>query len=200
MTVKVLLVESHPAVCIGLRTIFRSQKSVEILGEAGSVEEALYLARELTPDVIVTELGLDEANSGLVLCKKVKSLSNAPYVIFYTAHNNTEELISCRRSEVDGYVHKSERPERLLEAIREAYCGRQKWCIGQKPEETGTPFGEDSEENVLTSREQEVFELLRRRRTSREIATALSISPHTVETHVSNIVGKSRLQSRREIS
>lgn len=200
VTIRIVVAENHSTTRVGIRKLFEAEQEVELVGEAETVGGALELVKELNPDVLVTDLTLGEKGNGRELCERAKSLAHPPNLVFHTAHNSTEELLSCRLFEADGYVHKSEKPEKLIEAIRAACRGEQRWYIGQEPEEINVRLQEVLKNTFLTFREREVFELLRSRRTDAEIARELSISTSTVNTHVTNLLRKLGLSNRLEIS
>ncbi|MGB3680979.1 MAG: response regulator transcription factor [Rubrobacteraceae bacterium] len=200
MAISIIITESHPTTRVGIRRLFETEEDMKLVGEAGTVREALTLVEKLNPDILLTDLMLGEKGNGIELCERTKSLPNSPHVVFHTAYNSTKELILCRFSKADGYVHKGEKPGKLLEAIRYAYCGGKPWCIGQEVEELDVQLRVALERNVLTPRELEVFELLRRRRTDAEISAELYVSLGTVNTHVTNVLRKLGCRSRLDLS
>lgn len=196
---RVLIVEDHPTTRVGIRTVLELGDH-EVVGEAGSAKEALRFVEELGPDLVVLDLRLRGEDGGVRLCRDIKALPDAPLVLAYTAYNSVEELAACRAAGADGYVHKSEEPDELLDAAERLRAGRGAWLLGAEIEEPDLKLREALKCADLTAREREVFELLRKRRTDPEIAEQLSISPLTVKTHVANILGKLGFGSRREIS
>ncbi len=197
---KVLLVEDHPTTRFGVRTIVELEEWIEVVGETEGAGEALRLVEEKNPDLVVLDLLLRGEDGGIELCRNLKSLPDPPYVLVYSAYNGPEEIAACRLCGADAYVHKSEDPEQLLDALRSARAGEGKWVTGVEHEDPDALLQEAQEQANLTEREQEVFALLRRRRTDPEIAEELSISPHTVKTHVANVLAKLGYTSRRDLS
>lgn len=200
VAIRVVVADTHEITRMGIRRLFEAEEDIELVGETETMREALKLVEGIGADILVTCLLLGARGNGIELCERAKFLPSSPRVIFHSAHNSTEELILCKFSEADGYVHKSEKPTNLLEAIRDAYRGEQRWCIGQGAEELNAHLREALERDILTPREKEVFELLRRRRTDTEISQELYISCETVRTHVTNVLRKLGSRSRLDLS
>ncbi len=197
---RVLLVEDHPTTRLGIRTVLELKDGIELVGEAENAGEALQLVRELDPELVILEMRLKGENVGTELCREIKSLPEAPHVLIYTAYNSPEDIAYCQLSGADSYVHKSEAFEKLLEAIDSARTGERAWLVGVEPEGSELWIRAAVEQDALSSREKEIFALLRKRRTNPEIARELHLSPETVKTHVTNILRKLDVDSRRDIS
>ena len=197
---RILLVEDHPTTRFGAKTVVELAEGVEVVGEAERAEEALSLIKERKPNLVLLDLRLRGGGGGIELCREVKSLPDSPYVLIYSAYNSPQEIAACRLCCADGYVHKSEDPDKLLEALEKARAGESVWLLGLEYEDPDARLAEAREQADLTEREEEVFCLLLKRRTDPEIAEELSISPHTAKTHVTNVLAKLGYTSRREIS
>ena len=199
MKIRTLIVEDHPTMRLGIRTILEVSGEIEVVGEATNAHDALLLARDVEPEVVVLDLRLGDTVGGVDLCRKIKSLPRPPRVVIHSAYNSTEELYACRLCGADGFVHKSEAATRLPGAVKAAHTGASEWLMGAWPKETTTSTAEQHRAS-LTARETEILDLLTRRRTNPEIASELSLSPLTVKTHVARILNKLGLKSRRDIS
>ena len=197
---KVLLVEDHPTTRFGAKTVVELTEGVEVVGEAEHADEALELIEERKPDLVLLDLKLRGGSDGIELCREIKALSDPPYVLVYSAYNSPKDIAACRLCNADGYIHKSEDPEQLLQALEKARAGESVWLLGLEPEEPDARLDEARRQADLTEREEDVFALLLRRRTDSEMAEELCISPHTVKTHVANVLAKLGYASRREIS
>jgi len=197
--VRVLIVEDHPAMRLGIRTLVGLCEGAEVVGEAVRADEAMDRAQETGPDLVVLDLRLCGGDDGVELSRELKALPHPPHVLVYTAHNSTEYLYRCRLSGADSYVHKSEDTARLLQALERARRGEKVWMLGVEVEEAEIRVRRHSDRANLTPKEREVFSLLLRRRTNPEIACELGLSTLTVKSHVSRILRKLDLTSRREI-
>lgn len=194
------MVDDHPPIRLAIKTVLGTEKDLRIVGEAEDAEEALQLAKELEPDLVILDLRLRGEHSGLELCREIKSLSDPPYVMLYTAYNSPQEIASCRLSGADSYVHKSEDAALLLDIIKSIRAGKERWVLGIEMEEVRIQLQTAREQGILTDREMEVYGLLLQRRTNPEIARELSVSPETVKTHVTNVLHKLEYGSRYELT
>ncbi len=190
--------DDHPTVRFGLKHLLAS--AAEVVGEAENAGDAVRLAGELRPDVVLLDLRLGE-ESGIEACREIKALSDAPRVLVFTAHASVEDVAGATLAGADGYLHKGVAGEELLGAIQRVYAGGRVWLLpAQDEEEAASRIRESSGEARLTPKEKEVFALVLKRRTNAEIAGELYISLYTVKNHVSSILRKLGLKSRREIS
>ena len=195
---RILLVDDHPTVLFGLRHLLGSA-GFEIAGEAGNAAEAIRLAEELNPDLVLLDLRLGE-DSGIEACREIKASMHTPRVLVFTAHASVEDVAGATLAGADGYLHKGVAGEKLLDAIQRTHAGGRVWLLSaQNEEEAAARIKYASDEARLTPKEKEVFALVLKRRTNAEIARELYISLYTVKNHVSSILRKLGLKSRREI-
>ncbi len=195
---RILLVDDHPTVRFGLKHLLEAAGD-EVVGEAGNAAEAVRLAGELRPDVVLLDLRLGE-DSGIEVCRELKTLPDAPRVIVFTAHTGVEDVAAATLAGADGYLHKGLAGEELIGAVRRTGAGGRVWLLPAAEEAAASRIEEVSGEARLTPKEREVFALVLKRRTNAEIAKELYISLYTVKNHVSSILRKLGLKSRREIS
>ncbi len=196
---RILLVDDHPTVHFGLKHLLESAAGTEVAGEAGNAADAVRLAGELRPDVVLLDLRLGE-DSGIEVCREIKALPDAPRVLIFTAHTGVEDVAAATLAGADGYLHKGVAGEELIDAVGRIHAGGRVWLLPAAEEEAASRIEEASGEAWLTPKEKEVFALVLKRRTNAEIARELYISLYTVKNHVSSILRKLGLKSRREIS
>ncbi len=202
---RVLIVDDHPVVRLGVRAMLEEQPDLEVCGEAGGFREALERIEELAPDVVVSDLALPDAN-GLELLNHLQRHGPAVPTIMLSMH---DELIYAERALKAGaraYVMKQKGPGALCEAIRAARANRihLSEAMTQRllarasgvrdPAPAGTPL------DVLTDRELGVFELIGTALPTAEIAQRLHISVKTVDTHKAHIKEKLGLSSGLELN
>jgi len=196
---RILLVDDHPTVRFGLRHLLVSA-GFEVVGEAEDAAGALRLVGELLPDLVLLDLRLGE-DSGIEVCREIKALPEAPRVLVFSAHSSVEDVAGATLAGADGYLHKGVGGEELIDAVRRTVAGGRVWLLpSENEEEAAARIREASSEARLTPKEKEVFALVLTRRTNAEIAGELYISLYTVKNHVSSILRKLGLKSRREIS
>lgn len=195
---KVLLVEDHPATRLGVSSILEAY-GIEVVGEAASAEESLYLARRLLPDLAILDLRLPEGECGVEICRELKTLPEPPRVLIYTAYNAEEDISSALLSGADGYLHKSLEAELIPEVAARVHAGERTWLLGPEQETARQRLQISAQQSLLTPREKEVFDLILQRYSNYEISEKLFITLPTTKTHVSNILKKLKRRSRREL-
>jgi NarL family two-component system response regulator LiaR len=200
-TIRVLLVDDHNMVRIGLKAYFSTLNDIQVVGEAGTGEEAVRMTAELVPDVVLMDLimpGMD----GVEATRQVKKVSPHTQVIVVTSYHEDEHIFPAIRAGALSYVLKDIDPDDLAEAIRRANAGEAvlnprvaarmvKELHGQR-EQSVNPFSE------LTDREMEVLRQIAAGKSNHEIAEDLVISEKTVKTHISNILSKLHLVDRTQ--
>ncbi|PDW00832.1 response regulator [Candidatus Viridilinea mediisalina] len=185
-TIRIMLVEDHTLVRMGIRSLLESLPQVEVIGEAGSGQEALNLLPQLQPDLLLLDIAMAEMN-GLEVAKRVAQLFPQVRVVMLSMYANEAYVVQALRSGAKGYLLKDASLAELELAIRivmrnETYLSpavskhvasdRMRW-LDQHAEP----------EEALTPRQREVLRLIAEGRTTREIAQTLTISAKTVETH-----------------
>ncbi|HYZ93263.1 MAG TPA: response regulator transcription factor [Actinomycetota bacterium] len=198
-TVSVFLVDDHPVVRQGLRTFLQTLDDIEVVGEAGSAEEALPLIADALPDVVLMDLVLGGMD-GIEATRRVRESSPSVRVIVLTSFADDEKVFPAIKAGAAGYVLKDVEPSELAEGIRSVNRGEalvhpsvaaklmQEVASGR----SRAPGGD------LTDRELEVLRHIARGMSNKEIATELVIAEKTVKTHVSNILAKLHLADRTQ--
>lgn len=201
---RLLLVDDHAVVRSGLRMLLENEPDVEIVGEAGSAEEAVNALNILDPDVILMDIGLPD-RSGIDAAREVKRRSPETAVVALTIHEDKEYFFRMLEAGASGYVPKRAAPDELLTAIRAAASGEVYIYPTMAKLLVKDYLAQDRDErksntiNGLTAREQEVLAHLADGATNVEIGETLSISPKTVARHRENIMRKLNLHSRTEL-
>ncbi len=194
--IRIILVDDHHLVRLGLTAYFSTLPDIQVIGEAGTGEEAVRLAGELTPDVVLMDLimpGMD----GVEATRQVKKVSPRTQVIVVTSYHEDEHIFPAIRAGALSYVLKDIDPDDLVDAIRRAHAGeavlnprvaaRMVKELGGMRQETVNPFRE------LTDRELDVLKLIAAGKNNQEIADVLVISEKTVKTHITNLLTKLHL-------
>lgn len=204
---RVLLADDHQLFRQGVATILSAQADFEVIGEAGDGLEVLVKARALRPDLILMDIGMPGCD-GVEATTLIKQELPNVVIVMLTVRNEDEKLFDAIKGGAQGFLLKTIHADELVELLRGAVRGEAAITPtmgGRMLEEfrrlsiLGRPAIE-GEEMSLTGREQEVLSWIARGATDREIANALTLSIHTVKTHVRNILAKLHLGHRYEAS
>jgi len=180
--VRIALVDDHPFVREGVRTVLENSTDLEIVGEASNAEEALELVQRASPAIMLVDIGLGDRN-GISLTEELTRRYPKLRVIILSMYERATYADSARRVGARGYVVKSSAPAVLLAAIQGVSAGLE---VGMGP-----PLGSSPLE-LLTERELTVAKLCARDLSDKEIAIQLDITVRTVESHRQNIARKLR--------
>jgi len=204
MTERVLIVDDHPLTRDALQGLLGSN-GFEVVGEAASGAEAIALAGELAPDLILLDLTMPDMD-GIAALPRLREVAPAAEVVVLTASEDDGSLLAAIRAGAAGYLLKSEPPERIVGFLRGVVRGEAalsgavaRRLLDQVRE--GGRRGNDVPQRIaelLSARELEVLLLLDRHLGTDEIAQRLFISEHTVRSHVKNLLAKLGVSSRRE--
>lgn len=202
--IKLLLVDDHEVVRTGLSMLLENQPDMEIVGEASTGLEAVQLAGELKPDVVVMDITLPDI-SGIETTRRVKERYPEIAVVALTIHDDQQYFFEMLQAGASGYVPKRAAPDDLLVAIRAAKAG-EIYLFPSLAKALVTDYvsrsisePESYSLEVLTPREREVLEMLAKGYSNEEIANQFSISRHTVARHRENLMRKLELHSRSEL-
>ena len=192
----VLVVDDHPLLRRGVRELLSLDESIEVVGEAGTRDEAIALARRLEPDLIVLDLNM-RGSSGVEILSILKEEDPSRRIVILTVSDSGEDLVACIRAGADGYCLKDMDPERFLESIRETLEGR--LIVDPAMARYLTDMiRERREAPSLTDREEDVLGFLALGMTNKMIARRLGISDGTVKGHVKHLLKKLGFSSRVE--
>jgi len=209
--ISVLIVDDHAVVRKGVRGYLEAQPDITIAGEAASGEEAVVLAADHTPDVILMDLVMPGAPGtpgvdGVEATRRVWQVSPGSQVIVLTSYHDDEHIFPAIKAGALSYLRKNVRPEELADAVRAAARGQAvldspvATRVLQRvradlttPQPAARPLAEP-----LSERELEVLELIAQGLTNREIADRLFIATGTVKRHINNIYGKLQVRHRAE--
>ncbi len=203
MKIRIVLVDDHEVVRQGLRMLLENEVDLDIVGEADTASDAIMLAAQLKPDVVLMDIGLPDM-TGIEATREVKRISPETSVIALTIFEDEEYFFKMLDAGANGYVPKRAAPEELITAIHVAYQGEvylypSMAKILVKDFLGGGQKRDKDYLNGLTSREQEVLVLLAEGESNAEIGDTLNISPKTVARHRENIMAKLNLHSRTEL-
>ncbi|MFE0451724.1 response regulator [Streptomyces sp. NPDC058914] len=192
--VRLLVCDDHVVVRAGLRALLDSAPGIEVVGEAGTGEEALALTARLTPDVVLMDLQLGDGIDGVETTRRLTTApGTAPHVLVLTTYDTDADITRAIEAGATGYLLKAERPEELFAAIHAAAQGR---TALSAPVASRVMANLRSPRPSLTDRERDILAQLARGLGNREIARALFISEATVKTHLRRIYDKLGVDTR----
>ena len=199
---RVLLADDHVTVRQGLKLLIDSEPDMKVVAEAGDGHEAVQLARDLKPDVVVMDISMPGLN-GLAATRALKEIQPDAVIVTLTRHGDDAYLQELLRAGVSGYVLKRSAPSELLQAIRATAAGGQYVDSTLIARVTERYVGKDGRAKkpagLLTDREADVLRLIATGYSNKEIATRLALSVKTVEAHKANAMRKLDLTGRIDI-
>ena len=197
---RVIIADDHAVVRQGIRTVLEEVDGLEVVAEAGDGDEALSLARELDPDLVVLDVTMP-GKTGLEVAQELRDDGTGVRVLILSMHDEPEYVLEAVRAGADGYVLKDMAPSELRAAVTAVNEGRE-YFSGRVTHQLSVGVRKELEEeqrksriDSLTPREVEVLILVARGLTNRGIAEELGISPRTVETHRERVMAKLRIRS-----
>jgi DNA-binding NarL/FixJ family response regulator len=204
MKVRVLLADDHRLMRAGLRGLLVAEADFDVVGEADDGRRAVALARDLSPDVVVMDVGMPDLN-GIEATRQILAERPATRVVALSMHTDRRFVGEMMRAGAVAYLAKDCAYEELVTAIRavtagEVYLGRtvstdviRDWIRGL-PEGPPTPGGR------LTAREREILQMVAEGKSTKEVAFELGVSVKTVETHRQQVMEKLGLRSVAELT
>jgi DNA-binding NarL/FixJ family response regulator len=190
--IRVFCVDDHPIVREGLAGILHLQSDMELVGEAGSGQEAIELYSPLQPDVLLLDLRLRDM-TGYEVMEKIFTTCPKAKVLILTSLEGDVDIERALALGASGYVVKGTGRDELVRAIRSVYAGKK-----HIPAEVAQRLAEHLASEKLTPRELEVLALMARGKRNKEIGGELSIAEDTVKMHVKNILAKLEVNDRTE--
>ena len=200
--IRVLLVDDHEVIRVGLRTVLGQTQGIAVVGEAGTMAEAVQQAQRMKPDVILMDVRLPDG-SGVDACREILGALPGTRVIFLTSYADDDSVLAAVLAGAHGYVLKEIDSPALLEAIHSVAKGQSildahvteqalRWLRGlhDLPATSGT--------DQLSTQEERVVALVAEGKTNKEIAAALGLSDKTVKNYLANVFQKLRITRRAQ--
>jgi NarL family two-component system response regulator LiaR len=195
--IRVLVVDDHAVVREGLRTFLSLQDGIEVVGEAGDGREAIAAAQRLRPDVVLMDLVMPRVD-GVQAMRELRDHVPGARVIVLTSFLEDDRLLPAIRAGAAGYLLKNVEPSELARAVRTADAGKALIDPAVAARLVDALASDHRPEQPLTSREQDVLDLLARGYANKRIARELGIAEKTVKTHVSHVLAKLGVSDRTQ--
>ena len=200
--IRLLIVDDHEVVRIGLRTLLGRFPHVEVVGEAGTVAAALAETKRLAPDVVLLDVRLPDGN-GFAVCREIQKLPVESRVVILTSFADDETVFESIAAGADGYLLKEVDGEGLVRAIEKVVSGQSildpavTGRVMNRVKNLGEPVAKDKMDS-LSAQERRVLAHVAEGKTNKEIAGALGLSDKTVKNYLSNILDKLRISRRSQ--
>ena len=198
--IRVLIVDDHHVVRRGLLFFLKTQKDIEVIGEAKNGFEAVELVESLQPDIVLMDLVMPEMD-GIQATKKIKAKWPNVAILMLTSFSDKDHVLPAIEAGAAGYQLKDIEPDELVNAIRQIIRGENiihPVATSQLEEVLREEENLPHVKNPLTPRERDVLAELTKGKSNREIASSLFVTEKTVKTHISNIFTKLEVQDRTQ--
>lgn len=190
---RIFLVDDHTILLDGIKSLLEPEDDLQVIGQAGSAEEALESLKKQQADLVITDFTMPGMD-GLSLIRTLKRITPETKIILLSMHDEVHLIKEILKAGVNGYVLKKDTHKELLAAIRDVQQGKV-YLSSDVNKMLITNLNNPDEGKLLTDREREILKLIAKEYTNRHIAEELFISERTVETHRKNIFKKTGTNS-----
>ena len=191
---RILIVDDHPLVREGVRTLINHQSGLEVVGEAADADSALEAIARLEPALVLTDIGMKQV-SGIALAAQIRERWPAIHVIVLSMYDNPDYVHQAMQAGARGYVLKDAPSSDIVDAIRAVATGDTFLSASLSRQSARS----DGPRPILSEREAEILACLARGMSSKQIAAEHDLSVRTVETHRQNIRRKLRIEGQAEL-
>jgi two-component system, NarL family, response regulator DevR len=198
--IRIFLLDDHEVVRRGIAELLAAVPGFEIVGEAGTVEQALPRVLAARPDVAVLDARLPDG-SGIDVCRDIRAALPSTYCLILTSYDDQDAVLASVLAGASGYVLKEVRTSGLVDAIRQAALGRSlidPAVIAQVMTRVREGSPTDNRLAALTQREREVLDLIAEGLTNRQIGERMFLAEKTVKNYVSSLLGKLGMERRTQ--
>jgi NarL family two-component system response regulator LiaR len=202
-TIRILIADDHAFVREGTRRILEQEPDLEVVAEAGDGEEAVKLACDLKPDVVLVDVAMPRLD-GIEATRRIKAQCPVVAVLVLSAYDDDQFIFGLLEAGAAGYLLKSVRGQEIVDAIRAVHAGESvlhpsvaRKVLNRFAGVSSKPRERKSLE-ILTEREMEVLKMVTKGLSNKDIADGLCLSVRTVQGHLANIFNKLRVSSRTE--
>ena len=208
--IRIMIVDDHPLFREGLRRVLEEEEDLLVEAEVADGQQAIVLARNIHPDVVLLDINLPSMN-GLQVTREIKASLPGTAVINLTAYHDEEQIIHAINAGASAYYPKEVMPDKLIFAVRQVSQGQKvvgdsvlnedevkAWLLEQYRQLATPGIVDDSRFVPLSTREMEILQYVVRGSSNKEIAHTLQISQQTVKNHISSILRKLDVKDRTE--
>jgi DNA-binding NarL/FixJ family response regulator len=206
--IRVLLTDDHTLFRQGIRTLLAAEPDIEVVGEAADAAQAVTLARQVRPDVVLMDIGMNGMSS-FEATRQIRKERPETHVVFLSMYDDDEYLAECVEIGANGYVLKDSPADQLLTALREVHNGGaylSARLLARLVADFRTPGSGPVTEGLsrarfgnLTKREHEILKMLAEGKSVKEIATSFELSVKTIEAHKFNLMRKLDIHNKAQL-
>ncbi|MDX1302410.1 response regulator [Photobacterium sp.] len=191
---KIMIVDDHPLIRRGIGQLLSFEPDFELIGEASNGADAIALANEKNPDLILLDLNM-KGMSGLDTLNALRAEGSSASIVILTVSDSRSDIKALVAAGADGYLLKDTEPDELISQLRQALCGAKVYndLVRDYLEDTSE---QDSLLNTLTDREMQILQEVAKGYRNKQIADALFISEATVKVHMKSLLKKLQVKSR----
>ncbi|KZE42921.1 response regulator [Microbacterium sp. T32] len=191
--IRVVIADDHPVVRAGVRALLEAEPDIEVVGDAATPDEAVALAADISPELVLMDLQFGERAAGAEATRRVRALPAPPYVLVLTNYDTDGDILGAVEAGASGYLLKDAPPHELLAGVRAAAAGQSALA----PAIAGRLLARLREPRIsLSAREIEVLRLVARGASNADVAARLHITDATVKSHLAHIFSKLGVSSR----
>ncbi len=191
--IRVFIVDDHKSVVDSFSNVIKNEEDMVLVGSASGVKEALELCKELKPDVVLTDISMENSDSGIILTKTLKESFSDIKVIVMSGFDEISYIPKAKNVKADAFVSKSNAMDFFLKMIRAVINNE-----GSFPENIKIPTAVG--ESPFTDRELEILRLICHSYSRKEIANKLKVAEGTIKRHIENMLLKSNCKSTMELA
>ena len=202
--IRILLADDHTILRHGLRLVLERQPDFSVIGEASNGREAIDIVVRETPDVVIMDIGMPLLN-GIEAAKRIHEERLRTAVVILSMHSDEAYILRALRAGARGYLLKDSAETDLIQAIR-AVCAGKAFFSPAVSKVLADDYlrqlqrhGVEDRYDLLTARERELLQLVAELKSTKDIASLLGVSPHTVDTHRANLMEKLNVHSIPEL-
>ena len=202
--IRILLTDDHTLFRQGIRTLLAAENDMEVIGEAGNATEAVHVARQARPDLVLMDIGM-AGMSSFEATRQIRKERPETRVVFLSMYDDEDYLAECVDMGANGYILKESPAEQLITAIREVSRGgsylspRLLSRLVDDFRANGRGFVRQPRFDSLTKREREILKMLAEGKSVKEIATEFDLSVKTVEAHKFNLMRKLDIHNKAQL-
>jgi DNA-binding NarL/FixJ family response regulator len=199
VTIRILPVDFHPIIHLGLESLFKQQEDLELVACCSEGQKALEFVRQHQPDIVILDINMPDVD-GLAVVRAILAEKRPPRIVIYVAAIDEEQMLEAIRAGVQGIVLKEMAPQLLVQCVRKVYAGEQ-WLERRSAKMTlenmlRREAGARSIAALITKRESSILRMVVKGARNKDVANALFISEGTVKVHLHNIYEKLGVDSR----